>query len=74
MVVGIVPSVAGTVVGRFVSGFASAVPSIIVSGSIEDMFNMKERVWLIYIWACATTGGLLVGPSYGSYIAATIGW
>ena len=71
---GVTPSVAGVVVGRFLSGFTSAVPSIIVSGSIEDMFNMKERVLLIYIWACATTGGLLVGPIYGSYVAATIGW
>ncbi|PMD47633.1 MFS multidrug transporter [Hyaloscypha variabilis F] len=74
IIVGFTPSVAGAVVGRFISGFTSAVPSIIVSGSIEDMFNMKERVWLIYIWACATTGGLLVGPIYGSYLAATVGW
>jgi MFS family permease len=72
--VGVIPSVAGALVGRFLSGFTSAVPSVIVSGSIEDLFNMRERVWLIYIWACATTGGLLVGPIYGSYIAAIIGW
>jgi hypothetical protein len=52
----------------------SAVPSIIVSGSIEDMYDVNQRVWLMYAWACATTGGLLLGPVYGSYISAAIGW
>ncbi|KAL2066765.1 hypothetical protein VTL71DRAFT_2837 [Oculimacula yallundae] len=74
LIVGLVPGVYGAVIGRFISGFVSAVPSIIVSGSLEDMFNMKHRVWTMYAWACATTGGLLVGPIYGSYIAATLGW
>ncbi|KAG4430937.1 hypothetical protein IFR05_013575 [Cadophora sp. M221] len=72
--VGFVPGIYGAVVGRFISGFVSAVPSIVVSGSLEDMFNMKSRVWLMYAWACATTGGLLIGPIYGSYIAAALGW
>ncbi|KAH7413516.1 MFS multidrug transporter [Cadophora sp. MPI-SDFR-AT-0126] len=72
--IGFVPGVYGAVVGRFVSGFVSAVPSIIVSGSLEDMFNMKNRVWMMYAWACATTGGLLLGPIYGSYIATALGW
>jgi MFS family permease len=52
----------------------SAVPSVIVSGSIEDMFNMRDRVWLMFLWACATTMGLLVGPIYGVFISATLGW
>ncbi|KAH9208284.1 major facilitator superfamily domain-containing protein [Leptodontidium sp. 2 PMI_412] len=72
--VGFVPGIYGAVVGRFISGFVSAVPSIVVSGSLEDMFNMNNRVWLMYAWACATTGGLLIGPIYGSYIAAALGW
>jgi MFS family permease len=71
---GVTPHIAGVVVGRFVAGFVSAVPSIIVSGSIEDMFNMTQRVWIMYAWACATTGGLLVGPIYGSYISGSLGW
>lgn len=74
IVVGVTPSVAGAVVGRFVSGIMSAVPSVNVSGSIEDVFNMKQRVWLMFIWACATTLGLLVGPIYGTFISAALGW
>ncbi|KAH6717509.1 MFS multidrug transporter [Leptodontidium sp. MPI-SDFR-AT-0119] len=45
--VGFVPGIYGAVVGRFISGFVSAVPSIVVSGSLEDMFNMNNRVWLM---------------------------
>lgn len=74
LVIGVVHSVPAAVIGRFVSGFMSAVPSIIVSGSIEDMYDVSQRVWLMYAWACATTLGLLVGPIYGSYIAITLGW
>jgi MFS family permease len=74
IVVGYVPSLAAAFVGRFVSGFMSAVPSIIVSGSIEDMFNMRQRVWMMFIWACATTSGLMLGPIYGTYISYNLGW
>lgn len=68
-----VPSVAGAFVGRFIAGFMSAVPSIIVSGSIEDIFNMQQRVGMMFVWACATSG-LLLGPIYGTYISHSLGW
>jgi MFS family permease len=74
IIIGVTPSVTGAVIGRFVSGVMSAVPSVIVSGSVEDMFNTKQRVWIMFIWACFTTLGLLLGPMYGSYISITVGW
>ncbi|KAF8861444.1 MFS multidrug transporter [Acephala macrosclerotiorum] len=74
LITGCVPSIAGALVGRFIAGFMSAVPSIIVSGSIEDMFNMQQRVLMMFIWACATTSGLLLGPVYGTYISHSLGW
>ncbi|KUJ08940.1 MFS multidrug transporter [Mollisia scopiformis] len=74
IIVACVPSISGPFVGRFISGFVSAVPSIIVSGSIEDMFNMQQRISMMYIWACATTGGLFLGPIYGTYISHSLGW
>lgn len=60
--------------GRFVSGVMSAVPSVIVSGSVEDIFGVRQRVWIMFGWACCTTGGLLAGPAYGSYVSAAFGW
>ncbi|CZR53513.1 related to MFS multidrug transporter [Phialocephala subalpina] len=74
LITGCVPSIPGAFVGRFIAGFMSAVPSIIVSGSIEDMFNMQQRVWMMFLWACATTSGLLLGPVYGTYISHSLGW
>ena len=39
-----VPSLAVVVIARFLSGILAAIPTIVVAGSIEDMFNMKARV------------------------------
>ncbi|KFY48860.1 hypothetical protein V495_00970 [Pseudogymnoascus sp. VKM F-4514 (FW-929)] len=69
-----VPTMAGVCVGRFICGIMSAVPSVVVEGSIEDLFNMKSRVWIVFLWACATTAGLVLGPIYGAYISAYCGW
>lgn len=74
MVIANVPSIAAVYVGRFITGLMSSVPSVIVEGSIEDMFNFRIRVWIVWVWACATTTGLILGPIYGSYIAAYLGW
>jgi MFS family permease len=74
LIVGIVPSPAGVFIGRFLSGYASAVPSIVLAGSIEDLYASRTRLWLIWLWNCSTTVGLCVGPIYGSYIVSSIGW
>lgn len=69
-----VPSLAGVVVGRFFSGFLSAIPSVVVAGSIEDMFNAKDRVWLIFLWAMAANMGLALGPIMSTYITVHLSW
>jgi MFS family permease len=74
IIVGVVPDIAGVAVGRFFSGFMSAIPTIIVAGSIEDMFNSKDRVWLIYIWALVANMGLTLGPIMSTYITVQLGW
>ncbi|KAB8234273.1 major facilitator superfamily domain-containing protein [Aspergillus alliaceus] len=74
LLVGVVPSPVGMFVGRFLSGYASAVPSIVLAGSIEDLYTHRTRLWLIWLWNCSTTIGLCVGPIYGSYIVSSIGW
>lgn len=74
LIVGLVPHIAGVFIGRFFSGFASAVPSVVLAGSIEDLFGDESRLWWILVWNSFTTLGLTVGPIYGSFIAASIGW
>ncbi|KAL4877939.1 major facilitator superfamily domain-containing protein [Aspergillus karnatakaensis] len=74
VLVGVVPSIAGVVVGRFLSGFLSAMPTIVVAGSIEDMFNSKSRVWLIFLWALVANTGLVIGPIMSIYIISSLDW
>ncbi|KAJ5698786.1 hypothetical protein N7462_000791 [Penicillium macrosclerotiorum] len=61
-------------IGRFLSGFASAVPSVVISGSVEDQFNAEQRVWIVLLWNAAATAGLAFGPIYASCICETASW
>ncbi|KAK2873355.1 hypothetical protein FQN49_002408 [Arthroderma sp. PD_2] len=74
VIVGVVPSIAGVAVGRFFSGFLSAIPTIVVAGSIEDIFNSKDRIWLIFMWALVANMGLILGPIMSIYIIAQLDW
>ena len=74
LIAGVVPSIAGVFVGRFVAGFASAVPSVVIAGSVEDMFNSRRRVWLVLAWNSFSTAALVIGPIYGTYIGMNCGW
>jgi MFS family permease len=74
LVVAAVPSLSGVIVGRFISGFLSAIPTTVVIGSIEDMFNARDRVWMICIWAVTGNLGLIVGPIMSIYIVADLDW
>ncbi|KAM0251905.1 hypothetical protein ACHAQJ_007967 [Trichoderma viride] len=74
VVVGISPSLAGVIVGRFTTGFLSAVPTIVVAGSIEDLWDFHARVWLMFAWAMVANMGLVVGPIVSSYMSLSLGW
>ncbi|KAL5049017.1 hypothetical protein BDW71DRAFT_195843 [Aspergillus fruticulosus] len=74
VIIAAVPSVKGVVFGRIISGFLSAIPSTIVVGSVEDMFNSRDRVWMIWIWALVANLGLVVGPIMGTFITADLHW
>ncbi|KAJ5103441.1 hypothetical protein N7532_003970 [Penicillium argentinense] len=74
MIVGVVPSPAGAAVGRLLSGFLSAIPTIVVAGSIEDMFNSKDRIWMIFLWATVANMGMCVGPIFSTYITEHLSW
>lgn len=73
-IVAAVPSLAGVVVGRFTSGLVSSIPTTVVVGSIEDMFNSKDRIWVICVWAIVANLGLIAGPILSTFITADLGW
>ncbi|EAW10611.1 putative MFS multidrug transporter [Aspergillus clavatus NRRL 1] len=74
LVVAAVPSLIGVVLGRFVSGLLSAIPTTVVIGSIEDMFNSRDRIWMVCIWAIVSNLGLVVGPIMSIYVLADLEW
>jgi MFS family permease len=59
---------------RVIAGLVSAVPGNIVGGSIEDLFNSKERIWAIYWWTTASNVGLILGPIMSSHLVAYLNW
>lgn len=66
--------VATVYAGRFITGLASAVPSVVIAGSIEDLFNTRQRVWAVICWNSSTTIALCLGPIYATCIINSIGW
>jgi MFS family permease len=74
LLIGLVPSISMVYIGRFICGFASAVPSVVLAGSVEDLFNSRERVWLVLLWNSLATAGLIFGPIFGMYIGLHVGW
>ncbi|PYH45951.1 putative MFS multidrug transporter [Aspergillus saccharolyticus JOP 1030-1] len=74
VVVASVPSVAGVILGRLMSGVLSAIPTTVVGGSIEDLFNSRERVWMICIWVQAANLGMVVGPILSTFVVADLDW
>lgn len=69
-----VHSLAAVYVGRFMTGFFSAIPSVVAAGSIEDVFNEKTRMWLVSAWLIIANLSLAVGPIFAAYVSSSIGW
>ncbi|KAK2022051.1 major facilitator superfamily transporter [Colletotrichum zoysiae] len=67
-------SVAGVVVGRFATGFLSSIPTVVITGSIEDLWDTRERVWWVFWWVLAGNLGLLTGPMIADGILGHSHW
>ena len=74
VVIAAVPSVIAVCVGRFLTGFASAIPATVAFGSFEDLYDSETRIWIIYIYTLLGNMGLVLGPIYSSYVTAYAGW
>ncbi|KAG9512721.1 MFS general substrate transporter, partial [Aureobasidium melanogenum] len=68
-------NIAGVVVGRFLSGFVSALPSTVACGSLEDTWDARARIWALSIYIIFAVMSLGVGPPVATYLATSpIGW
>lgn len=72
--IGTAHTLAAVFVGRFMTGLLSATPSIVVAGTLEDMFGADTRLWLVSVWLVVANLSLVVGPIFASYVASSIGW
>ncbi|PPJ56717.1 hypothetical protein CBER1_09483 [Cercospora berteroae] len=73
--VGASPTVPAVVVGRFVSGFVSAMPAVVACGSIENMWNIKARIWLVHIWIASAVLALALAPAIAVAVSeSSLGW
>lgn len=60
---------------RFMTGLLSAMPCVVATGSIENMWDMTSRTFLIHIWICGAVIGLALGPPMATYIStSSLGW
>lgn len=74
VVIAAVPSPAASVVGRAITGFASAIPNVVITGSIEDMFNSRDRIWLVFAYYAIADFGVAMGPVTSMHITTRYGW
>lgn len=69
-----VPSPAAAVAGRAITGFASAIPNVVIAGSIEDMYNSRDRIWLMFVYFAIANSAVSMGPVTSMYITTRYGW
>ena len=75
VIVGVPQSLPAVVVGRFFSEFLSALPVVASAGSIEDMWEVRARIWAIDVWIKGSIIGIALGPCMGTYIStASLHW
>jgi MFS family permease len=66
--------IVGVIIGRFFSGFLSAIPSVVVGGSIEDMWSPRARIWAIQAWVAVSIMGLSIAPIVANTVSLLVGW
>jgi MFS family permease len=74
ILIGNVPHIGAVIVGRFFSGLSSALPTVVIAGSAEDMFNSGHRIWILYAWAVAANVGICIGPIFGTLVVISLDW
>ncbi|KAJ5215078.1 hypothetical protein N7468_010757 [Penicillium chermesinum] len=48
LLIGVIPSPAGVFIGRFLAGYVSVVPAIVLAGSFEDLYAQQPGLWLLW--------------------------
>ncbi|KAL6714782.1 hypothetical protein ACLMJK_007042 [Lecanora helva] len=73
-IVAAVPSSIAVGFGRFITGFASAIPATVAFGSFDDLYDPGTRIWVVYIYTFMGNMGLVLGPIFSAYVSEYAGW
>lgn len=73
--IGFAPNLPVIVLGRFLCGLLSAMPTCVAIGSLENMWDSRARIWAIALWAAAGILAMAVGPLFAVYVReSSLGW
>ena len=56
---------------RFVTGLLSAMPAVVAAGSLENMWDMRSRTFVIHIWISTAVVGLSLGPPVATFASTS---
>ncbi|KAJ5887813.1 hypothetical protein N7495_007854 [Penicillium taxi] len=74
LVIGVVESNSAAITMRIIAGFLASIPATVVGGSIEDMFNSQDRIWVMFFWTVASNIGMIIGPIMSSHLIELLNW
>ncbi|KAJ5714841.1 multidrug resistance protein [Penicillium malachiteum] len=70
----IAPNMAALVIFRFLAGAFGAAPFTLGGGTIADIVDPAQRGTAMGIWMGGLTVGPVIGPTFGGFISAYLGW
>lgn len=68
------PNIGAQLVFRFLAGFFGSTPLTCAGGSISDMWDSVERIYMFPVFANAAFTGPLLGPVIGGYTVQYLDW
>jgi hypothetical protein len=75
LMTGLAPSLATIITGRLFCGMLSAMPTCVATGSVENIWDSRARIWGIASWAAAGVFAMAIGPLYAVYVSdSQLGW
>ena len=75
LLIGFAPHLSTIIIGRFLCGMLSAMPTCVAVGSLENLWDSRARIWAISVWAAAGIFAMAVGPMFAVFVSeSNLGW
>jgi hypothetical protein len=75
LMIGFAPHLSTIIIGRFLCGMLSAMPTCVAIGSLENIWDSRARICAISVWAAAGIFAMAVGPMFAVFVSeSSLGW